>query len=124
VFSTNFYHELEHWKIFYENWKDGYQTDLDLDNDGYNDEWEKMIAKSSKYQFSPDKDDTYKSNYGSNWTDDGWGTWYEEDRCYEKEKQCINLMNQADWSFDPAKNTKENYGNENKILLNCLTHGI
>ena len=111
VFSTNFYHELEHWKIFYENWKDGYQTDLDLDNDGYNDEWEK--AQDKKYEFrwehknfpKIEDDDTYNSNYVLPPEDskNSSGTYYEEERCRTVQKLNTNSLNHKDWSFDPNK---------------------
>ena len=110
AFAETFFHELEHWKIFYENWKDGYQSDLDLDNDGYNDEWEKL--QDAKYKFTWEHpnwptiidDDTYQPNYIFPLEDpkNSSGTYYEEERCRIVQKLYRTALNNKDWSFDPS----------------------
>ncbi len=95
VLSETFFHELEHYKIMYENWKDGYDTDLDSDLDGYNDEWEVEIAKSSDYKFDKNVNDSYQIKYSAGYN-------YEESRCRTIQKNYTKIFNQVDWSFDPT----------------------
>lgn len=106
VFAETYFHELEHWKIFYENWKDGYQSDLDLDNDGYNDEWEDQ-NKSNEFPFNTKNDGKLPSDkYDPNYTDyknASVGTRYEEERCREIQKLHTNDMHLKDWSYDVHK---------------------
>ena len=79
----------------YENWKDGYDTDLDSDLDGYNDEWEVEIAKSSDYKFDKNVNDSYQIKYSAGYN-------YEESRCRTIQKNYTKIFNQVDWSFDPT----------------------
>jgi len=99
VLSETVFHELEHYKIMYENWKDGYDTDLDSDLDGYNDAWENTISKDLKKEdkFELGKDDGYALGIESA------GYKYEESRCRALQKNYTKIFNQVDWSFDPTK---------------------
>ena len=102
VFAETYFHELEHWQIFYENWKDGYQSDLDLDKDGYNDEWEVQNFVENKWEFKPNQDDSYNPNY-KDYTNDTAGTYFEEQRCSDVQKLFITSMYNEDWSYDSTK---------------------
>ena len=74
VFSETVTHELEHWNILEENWKDGICLSDDADKDGYNDIWE------LQYNFNPFVNESYSFGPGTKGYD------YEELRCRTKQK--------------------------------------
>lgn len=66
-------HELEHWNIFEENWKEGICLSDDADKDGYNDIWE------LQNNFNPFVNESYLLGPGTKGYD------YEELRCRTKQ---------------------------------------
>ncbi len=120
VLLSTLIHEREHALIKWENWKEGWRKDLDVDGDGYNDEWEQMIRDEGIFLFDPNeltgKVDEYDDNYivvngeilKPNGEPASVGTVYEETRCRNREKQFLDWLetagfpwDQFDWSFDP-----------------------
>ena len=121
-------HETEHAKIGCEVWKDGYDSLLDTDKDGYRDGWELTDPTAIIFNFkifkkpipNPNnlKDDRYDSMYdplllGQNkYTA---GTEYEEHRCRLQETTSnLSAIDGEDWSFDPPLNKK---GETRTILI-------
>lgn len=102
-FST-YSHELEHAKIFLENWPNGYNAIEDTDKDYYNDNWE-IAHSSNKFEVRKnvikDTVDIYDPE-----NKNSVGFLYEEFRCLNTEEELvrrdlIKKHDHADWSFDP-----------------------
>lgn len=104
TFYSTVIHEREHAIIECEVWEDGYDSFLDLDGDGYNDEWETDVA-SPRWGFKLMQNDSYESGYDSNLLGTGVyraGTEFEENRCRNEEAAAnLNIVDPYDWSFDP-----------------------
>lgn len=103
-YYSTFTHELEHAKIFLENWPNGYNVSEDTDYDYYNDNWE---INHSSFGFKvrqagiKDTDDIYDQDNPKS-----TGTIYEEIRCVKTEEELvltskIREHDHKDWSFDP-----------------------
>ncbi len=131
TFFSTFIHEREHLLITCEVWAAGYNRKKDTDNDGYNDDWEAVVAVSGENPFvafstlDPLDPGWRQDQYGyfpngavpiNGYNSDllfqmppiySMGTEYEEYRCRLKERDYyfdgrIRSLDNHDWSFDPS----------------------
>jgi hypothetical protein len=100
-FVAVIYHEMEHWKIFDEFWKDGYDNLLDLDGDFFPDAWE---MANEIYGFKVGIADIYNTTYDTyNLHLAGASAMYQEVMCRLKEVSSnTQILNPVDWSYDPT----------------------
>jgi len=119
VYYSTLVHEVEHARIFYDNWKDGYSLDLfDKDKDNYHDDWEGIAnSEMTESDFSPKPKgrfsdelgiDSYHRYHPDSLFQDppkvSAGTDYEEWRCLKKEYDLFSQLyeiDEYDWSYDP-----------------------
>ncbi len=104
-FVAVIYHEMEHWKIFDEFWKDGYDNLLDTDGDFFPDAWE---MANEIYGFRVPRPDIYNTSYNSDSLHiAGASAMYQEVMCRLKEVSSnTQILNPVDWSYDPTPLTK------------------
>lgn len=117
VFYGTVVHEVEHAIIDCEIWADGYDRNLDMDADGYRDDWELFFNMNIppgappciQFDLSGQNNDVYSGAYMPNLLGNcpnlnySAGTEYEEWRCRDREANLnFDLINDFDWSFDPS----------------------